>query len=194
MSYELGSSVHDTVELRDGRVINGDLESVSSTEVVERIGGKDARYDRNQIKRILLVERKSSQEALQPRGSETVKKTSRHSLPAISEEMKAWSAALEAELIEWPRVSGRSMFGFNALYRGKRIFAVLPRTRGVGNSNSLAFKLEGAGPRVLARLSKDPRVNSTMMRASRWFAFELCSQRDLKDALDWLGRAYEAAR
>ena len=123
-----------------------------------------------------------------------MKKTSRHSLPAISEEMKAWSAALEAELIEWPRVSGRSMFGFNALYRGKRIFAVLPRTRGVGNSNSLAFKLEGAGPRVLARLSKDPRVNSTMMRASRWFAFELGSERDLKDALDWLGRAYAAAR
>lgn len=66
VSYELGSSVHDTVELRDGSVINGDLESVSSTEVVERIGGKDARYDRNQIKRILLVERESSQEALQP--------------------------------------------------------------------------------------------------------------------------------
>jgi hypothetical protein len=123
-----------------------------------------------------------------------VKKTSRHSLPAISEEMKAWSAALEAELIEWPRVSGRAMFGFNALYHGKRIFAVLPRTRGVGNSNSLAFKLEGAGPRVLARLIKDPRVKSTMMQARRWFAFELSSDRDLKDALDWLGRAYEAAR
>ncbi len=66
VSYELGSSVHDTVELRDGSVINGDLESVSATEVVVRIGGKDAKYDRNQIKRILLVERESSQEALQP--------------------------------------------------------------------------------------------------------------------------------
>ena len=108
--------------------------------------------------------------------------------------MKAWSAALEAELIEWPRVSGRAMFGFNAIYRGKCIFAVLPRTRGVGSSNSLAFKLEGAGPRVLARLIKDPRVKSTMMQARRWFAFELSSDRDLKDALDWLGRAYEAAR
>ena len=42
VSYELGSSVHDTVELRDGSVINGDLESVSCTEGVERIGGKDA--------------------------------------------------------------------------------------------------------------------------------------------------------
>jgi len=32
------------------------------------------------------------------------------------------------------------------------------------------------------------------MQARRWFAFELSSDRDLKDALDWLGRAYEAAR
>jgi len=86
------------------------------------------------------------------------------------------------------------MFGFNALYRGKRIFAVLPRTRAIGNSNSLAFKLEGTGPRILARLSKDPRIQSTVMQASRWFAFEVSSDRDLKDALYWLGRAYEAAR
>ena len=66
VSYELGSSVHDTVELRDGSVISGDLESVSATDVVVRIGGKDSKYDRNQIKRILLVERESSQEPLQP--------------------------------------------------------------------------------------------------------------------------------
>ena len=58
--------MHDTVELRDGSVISGDLESVSATEVVLRIAGKDAKYDRNQVKRILLVEREGSQEALQP--------------------------------------------------------------------------------------------------------------------------------
>ena len=123
-----------------------------------------------------------------------MKRTSRPSLPAISEQMKAWSAALEAELVEWPRVSLRPMFGFKALYRGKRIFGVLPRTRGMGSANSLAFKLEGASPRVLARLNKDPRTQTTMMPARRWFVFELSSDRDLKDAMDWLGRAYEAAR
>jgi hypothetical protein len=31
------------------------------------------------------------------------------------------------------------------------------------------------------------------MRASRWFVFELDSDRDLKDALRWLNGAYEAA-
>lgn len=66
VSYELGSSVHDTVELRDGSVLSGDLESVSPTEVVLRIGGKDTRYDRNLVKRILLVERDSPGETLRP--------------------------------------------------------------------------------------------------------------------------------
>jgi hypothetical protein len=66
VSYELGSSVHDTVELRDGSVLSGDLESVSATEVVVRIGGKDMKYDRNQVKRILLVERENAAEPLRP--------------------------------------------------------------------------------------------------------------------------------
>ena len=57
VSYELGASAHDTIELRDGTVLSGDLESASSREVVIRAGGKDLSYDRNQAKRILLVER-----------------------------------------------------------------------------------------------------------------------------------------
>jgi TfoX/Sxy family transcriptional regulator of competence genes len=123
----------------------------------------------------------------------SVGSSARPKLPPVSEKMKAWSAALEAELADWPRVSARAMFGFKALYRGKRIFAILPRTRGMGTANSLAFKLEDAGPRVLARLQKEPRIQTTMMQAKRWFVFELSSDGDLKDALAWLGRSYEAA-
>jgi len=57
ISYELGASAHDTVELRDGTVLNGDVESVSATEVVVRMGGQDHEYDRNLVKKIMLVER-----------------------------------------------------------------------------------------------------------------------------------------
>lgn len=57
VSYELGASAHDTIELRDGGVLNGDLESVSATEVVVKIGGGLQTFNRNQVKRILLVER-----------------------------------------------------------------------------------------------------------------------------------------
>lgn len=114
-------------------------------------------------------------------------------MPLVSEEMKAWSSALACEIGEWPRVTFRPMFGLMAVYRRKRIFAVLPRSRAMGTSNSVAFKLEDAGPSVLARLRADSRIQTMMMRAKRWFVLELSSDRDLNDALDWLGRAYEAA-
>jgi hypothetical protein len=57
VSYELGTSAHDTVELRDGSVLTGDLETVSAAEVVLKIGGAMQHLNRNQVKRILLVER-----------------------------------------------------------------------------------------------------------------------------------------
>ena len=57
VSYELGTSAHDTIELRDGTVLSGDLQSVSATEVTVRIGGTDQSFSRNQVKRITLVQR-----------------------------------------------------------------------------------------------------------------------------------------
>jgi PEGA domain-containing protein len=57
VSFELGTSAHDTIELRDGSVLTGDLVSVSGMEVVIKVGGSEQRLNRNQVKRILLVER-----------------------------------------------------------------------------------------------------------------------------------------
>jgi hypothetical protein len=57
VSYELGTLSHDTVELRDGSVLVCDVESMSATEIVVRVGGDLQRMDRNKVKRMLLVER-----------------------------------------------------------------------------------------------------------------------------------------
>jgi hypothetical protein len=107
--------------------------------------------------------------------------------------MKAWAAALATDLESWPQVNTRPMFGLAAWYRRDRIFAVLPKTRGMDSPNSLAFKLPSATPRLLARIGKDTRIGSTRMQAARWFTLELSCDADLHDALEWLGRAYEAA-
>ena len=63
VSYELGASAHDTIELRDGTLLNADVESVSATEVVVSVGGKQQTFDRNQIKRILFVQREPASQA-----------------------------------------------------------------------------------------------------------------------------------
>jgi len=57
VSYELGSAAHDTIELRDGSVLSGDLISINGMQVQVRIGGNTQAFDRNQVKRILLAER-----------------------------------------------------------------------------------------------------------------------------------------
>ncbi len=57
VTFELGTSAHDTVELRDGTVLTGDVEEVNGTQVVVRVGGDLQNLDRNQVKRILLVQR-----------------------------------------------------------------------------------------------------------------------------------------
>lgn len=57
VSVELGGLSQDSVELRDGTTLLGDVISMSLSTVVVRVDGKDQRYDRNQIKKIILVER-----------------------------------------------------------------------------------------------------------------------------------------
>jgi hypothetical protein len=59
VTFELGTSAHDTIELRDGSVLCGDLVSVSGMEIVVKVGGSDQGLNRNQVKRILLVEREA---------------------------------------------------------------------------------------------------------------------------------------
>jgi len=59
VSFELGASAHDTIELRDGSVLSGDVVSLSATEVVIKVGGNNQSLNRNQVKRILLVERET---------------------------------------------------------------------------------------------------------------------------------------
>jgi hypothetical protein len=61
VTYELGASAHDTVELRDGTVLSGDVETVNATKVEVRVGGQIQSFDRNNVKRISLVPRGTTQ-------------------------------------------------------------------------------------------------------------------------------------
>ena len=114
-------------------------------------------------------------------------------LPPVSEEMKAWSAALRGELTTWPQCRARAFFGLNAFYRGKRIFALLPRTRSLDPPTAIALKLESAGRRLVSEAKRDPRMSFTELERKRWFVFTLSTDSDLLDALRWLSRAWRAA-
>lgn len=123
-----------------------------------------------------------------------MKRSAREKFLPISDQMKAWSSALAAEFQDWPQVTQKSFFGFTALYRGKTIFGLLPRTKSVFRPNAVAFRFASLTGEKKALLAKDSRVSAFDKKKTPWFTFDLSSDSDLHDALDYLGRAYDASR
>lgn len=116
----------------------------------------------------------------------------RPKLPRVSEEMKRIAALLETELLTWPSVRSRPMFGMNGLYRGRRIFAALPRTRALDASDSIAFRLPTRSRRVAVQLLEDERIVAPTP-AAKWISFAIHSDADIHGALNWLALAYRGA-
>ena len=113
----------------------------------------------------------------------------------VSEEMQQWAAMLEQELCGWPRVTSRPMFGLVGFYRERVIFAALPRTRALSTPRSLIFKFDPMPRTLRRRAEKDPRIDAEKDSPNAtWYSFELNSEKDLRDALWWLNRAYESAK
>ena len=95
-----------------------------------------------------------------------------------SEETKHIAALLERELMQWPDVSVRPMFGMHAVYHGAAIFAALPDKRAMRSPRAIAYKLP-------------PAARSKQDRA--WQVFEVESARDINRVLELLGQAYRKA-
>jgi hypothetical protein len=123
----------------------------------------------------------------------TLPKRERPRLHKITEEMKAWSAALQAEVLTWPGVATRGMFGFVSFYRRGAIFAALPRTRTMEPPDSIAFRLEAPSGRLREQLQQDSRILAVNVSPSRWLTYRMTSAQDLTRALYWLSVAYESA-
>jgi hypothetical protein len=100
----------------------------------------------------------------------------------IDDEMQRWCALLGQEVLEWPKVSAKPMFGMTGFYHSKSIFAAIPRTKAPGSARSLLIKLPGAN---------DARLKFASGPGSGWVTFELQSENDINEALQWLERAYE---
>ena len=66
VSYELGASAFDSIELRDGSVLNGDLVSIAGMDVEIRVGGVIQHVDRNKVKRVMFVHRDAPAPELPP--------------------------------------------------------------------------------------------------------------------------------
>ncbi len=107
------------------------------------------------------------------------KAPARPPLPKVAEEIKPAIAFLERELSSWPQVAAKPMFGMLAFYRGKQIFAALPRTRALGSSTAIICKL--------------PKDKTPGTPGKGWKTIEIVSDGDLREALQILNRSYQQA-
>jgi hypothetical protein len=135
---------------------------------------------------------------MKPRKKAAKPKSQRLKMPKffpIDDEMKELSAMLEKEVSDWPGISKKPMFGYQGLYRDGKIFAALPRSRAMKSPRSFMFKFASVSPAILESAKKDSRVDIfSRVPGPGWFMFELDEASATKDALGWLGRAYEAAK
>jgi TfoX/Sxy family transcriptional regulator of competence genes len=114
-------------------------------------------------------------------------------MPRVSEEVRVFSEFLLQELLKWPNVTARPMFGLKGVYKGKTIFAALPATRALNTSCSVSFKLRTKTPATVKALEGDERIVRSELRTHSWISFEIRSDRDIPDAVEWFARAYKQA-
>lgn len=114
-------------------------------------------------------------------------------LTHVSEAMKQWCALLESELLSWPQVTARPMFGMIGFYRQGKIFAAIPRNRNPGNIDAVLVKLQGASEKVAAQALSHPKAITTAMPKAGWICLAMDSLDDVREMLQWFSRAYELA-
>jgi hypothetical protein len=94
--------------------------------------------------------------------------------------MRRLSALLSEELLRWPDVNEKPMFGMRAFYRKQTVFALLPAARTMDRPNSIAYKLA----------DKDQATRE----GKKWRLFDIEDEAGLKEALQVLDEAYCKAR
>jgi TfoX/Sxy family transcriptional regulator of competence genes len=93
--------------------------------------------------------------------------------------MRRLSVLLEEELLRWPDVAVRSMFGMRAFYRKETIFALLPATKMIDRPNAIAYKFAEKAP--------------TKREGHKWQLFDVENEASLAEALQTLQTAYRKA-
>jgi len=133
-------------------------------------------------------------------------KPQRSMMKPTSEAARRWADGLRAELEQWPGVVLKRAFGMMLVYRGDVVFAALPGTRAlfeedailikfVRETAALANRIEVARCFVAETIGQQGRKQKKSQGESRkWRIYLLREERDAREAVEWLARAYEIAR
>lgn len=129
----------------------------------------------------------------------------RSMMKTTSEAARRWADALRQEMEQWPAVAVKRAFGMTLIYRGKVVFAALPGTRALYEEDAVLIKFARETPALVKRIAAEKRFTPGTMQqrgsgkkkqgeGRKWRIYLLREERDARDAVEWLARAYELAR
>ena len=119
-----------------------------------------------------------------------------------SEAAKRWADALRVELELWPGVVAKRAFGMLMVYRGATVFAALPVTRALFEEDAILIKFVRENPALLKKIAAEKRFAAGTMQergrkkqgeGRKWRIYLLREERDAREAVEWLARAYQLA-
>lgn len=127
----------------------------------------------------------------------------RHRVMKItSASAKRWAEALQEELEQWPGVVVKRAFGMVLIYRGDVVFAALPGSRALFEEDAILIKFAVETPALAKRIAQEKRFAAGTMQdrgkkkqgeGRKWRIYLLREERDARDAVEWLAKAYELA-
>lgn len=121
----------------------------------------------------------------------------------VSESLARLAADLRQEVEQWPGVVVKRAFGMLLVYRGEVVFAALPGTRTLYEEDAILIKFQRENASLAKRMAQEKRFAAGTMadrakkkqgQGTKWRIFLLREDRDAGAAVEWLARAYEAAR
>lgn len=129
-------------------------------------------------------------------------KNRRSAMKTTSERAQRWGETLRVELEQWPGVSVKRAFGMMMIYRGGVVFGALPGTRALFEEDAVLIKFAKETPALLKKIAAEKCFAAGTMQqrgkkkqgeGRKWRIFLLREERDAREAVEWLARAYELA-
>jgi len=130
-------------------------------------------------------------------------KRRRSPMKPTSEAAQRWAETLRAEVEQWPQVVVKRAFGMVMLYRAGVVFASLPGSRALFEQDAILIKFARESPTLLKRIAAENSFAAGTMQdrgkkkqgeGRKWRIYLLREERDAREAVEWLARAYELAK
>ena len=132
-------------------------------------------------------------------------KPQRSMMKPTSEAARRWADGLRAEVEQWPGVVLKRAFGMMLVYRGDVVFGALPGTRALFEDDAILIKFVRETAALAKRIAEarcfaggtmeqqGRKRKKTQGEGRKWQIYWLREDRDAREAVEWLARAYEIA-